>query len=78
MPSGTLNNIKPILDYKELVDGVDYRETIFIFISHIGATEITRKYEELILSEKEREDMVLEDFEKVILKHALQQEGRLI
>lgn len=75
MSSGILSDIKPILDYRDVVDGVDYRETIFIFISNIGAAEIGKRYEEILRSGREREDILLADYDKLISEGAFQHEG---
>lgn len=64
-----------MLDHRDLVDGADYRQTIFIFISNIGSVEIRNQYEKLLESGKEREDILLKDFEKLIADGAFKHEG---
>lgn len=78
MPSDILNDLKPLVDYRDFVDGVDYRETIFIFISNIGSRQIKEEYEKLLKSGKKREDIVVGDFEKLIAEGAYFNEGNTI
>lgn len=67
-----------MLDYRDLVDGADYRQTIFIFISNIGSNEIKKQYEQLIDLGKKREDIVFENFEKIIEEGAFKHEGNFL
>ena len=56
MPPGVLDIVKPFLDYYEVnsternkmkiiflqhIDGIDYRQNIFVFLSNTGGKEIT-------------------------------------
>ncbi|CAG9857505.1 unnamed protein product [Phyllotreta striolata] len=75
VPSEVLNNILPMLDYREKVDGADYRRAIFIFISNSGSDLIVEKLNELYRGNRSREDMELGDFEKVIVFGIFNQEG---
>lgn len=76
MPSQVLNIIKPMIDYKEVVDGVDFRHSIFIFLSNTGETVINQKYVELWKSGKIREEIKLSDFESIIMKGAFNEKGK--
>lgn len=75
MLPGILDDIKPLVDYRDLVDGVDYRQCIFIFISHIGSSQIETEYRKLIESGKRREEIVFRDFEKIFAQRIFIQEG---
>lgn len=77
MPSEIFYDLKPLLDYRDLVDGVDYRQTIFIFISNIGSRQIGEEYEKLVKSGKKREDIILGDFENLIAEGAYTHEGNI-
>ncbi|CAG9840870.1 unnamed protein product [Diabrotica balteata] len=75
MPTDLLNAIKPILDHKGLVEGVDYTQTIFIFLSNTGSNIINQHYLHLWNSGKQRENMKLSDFETLVMKGAFNEKG---
>ncbi|GAB6031515.1 Torsin-1B [Chamberlinius hualienensis] len=77
MPSGVLDAIKPLLDYFDVIDGVDYRKSIFIFLSNTGGSDITRKMLEFWSIGKMRESITYLDFEDIIRKGAFNEEGGL-
>ena len=43
MPEGVMDAIKAFVDYHESIGGVDFRRSIFIFLSNTGGKEITHK-----------------------------------
>ncbi|XP_018096867.1 torsin-1A [Xenopus laevis] len=61
-----INAIKPFLEYYDNIDGVSYRNSIFIFLSNGGGDLITRKVLDFWTEGKQREDLQLQDFESVI------------
>ncbi|KAG5882132.1 hypothetical protein JTB14_005961 [Gonioctena quinquepunctata] len=75
MPPTVLNAIKPMIDYRNNVDGVDYTRAIFIFLSNTGAGLINEHYHELWDMGKTREELKLNDFERMISKGAFNEEG---
>lgn len=76
MPPGVLNAIKPMIDYRDDVDGMDYRESVFIFLSNTGAQLINEHYLNLWKTEgRKREDVTLHDFERIITTGAFNEEG---
>ncbi|XP_074039113.1 torsin-1A-like [Leptinotarsa decemlineata] len=76
MPEQILNAIKPMLDYKSSIDGADYTEAIFLFISNTGSDLILRRYEELIgVENKKREEIDLRDFKNLILEGVFSEKG---
>nr|CAD7429952.1 unnamed protein product [Timema monikensis] len=75
MPRGVLDAVKPFIDYHEHIDGVDYRHTIFIFLSNTGGSSITKRHLQLWQSGKRREDFQLRDFEDLIRKGAFNEAG---
>lgn len=77
MPANVLNGIKPMIDYRDVVDGVDYTRAIFIFLSNTGASLINEHYEDLWNQGRKREDLQLNDFENLISKGAFNEEGWL-
>ncbi|XP_022084192.1 torsin-1A-like [Acanthaster planci] len=66
MPEGLLDSIRTFLDYNIHIDGVDYRKTIFIFLSNIAAREISNKTADHLLAGRSRTEITLKEMEKVI------------
>ncbi|XP_076044652.1 torsin-1A-like isoform X2 [Oratosquilla oratoria] len=77
MPVGMIDAIKPFIDYHESIDGVDFRKSIFLFLSNTGGANITRRMLELWKEGKNREDIELSDLEDLILKGAFNEKGGL-
>nr|CAH7722522.1 unnamed protein product [Callosobruchus chinensis] len=75
MPPEILNAIKPMIDYKEEVDGVDYTQSIFIFLSNTGSALVNEHYEELWNKGIIRKELKLSHFEKLIEKGVFNEEG---
>ncbi|KZS09814.1 Torsin-like protein [Daphnia magna] len=76
MPSGVLDGIKAYLDYVDRVDGVDYRKSIFIFLSNTGGKEITKKVHDIWLKGNvKREELTVRDFERLVELGAFNEEG---
>ncbi|XP_026484523.2 torsin-1A [Vanessa tameamea] len=65
-----LDAIKPMLDHHHAVDGVDYRNTIFIFISNIGGKEIVTNLLDLYSQGIKRNDVDFHNFEPIIRRAA--------
>lgn len=76
MPPGVLDAIKPILDYRDHVDGMDYTRAIFIFLSNTGASLINKMYQEYWKAGRRREDLQLGDFENLIMQGAFNEKGK--
>ena len=75
MPPNVLNILTPVIDYKDSVERVDYRESVFVFLSNTGSKLITERYMELWRDGVRREDMELKHFENVISKGTFNEEG---
>ncbi|CAH0600707.1 unnamed protein product [Chrysodeixis includens] len=75
MCPSVLDTIKPMLDHYHAVDGVDYRDSIFIFISNIGGQEIATKLLELYEQGAKRNEVEFHDFEPIIRRTAYFQGG---
>lgn len=75
MPSGVLNSIKPLIDYRDVVDGADYTQCIFIFLSNTGSDLINEQYEDYWRQGRQRESLQLKDFEKLISTGAFNEKG---
>ncbi|XP_052282220.1 torsin-like protein isoform X2 [Dreissena polymorpha] len=52
MSAVVMDTIKPFLDYHDNVDGVDYRQAVFIFLSNDAAEEIASKTLENLQNKK--------------------------
>ncbi|XP_045760380.1 torsin-1A [Maniola jurtina] len=61
-----LDAIKPMLDHHHAVDGVDYRNSIFIFMSNIGGKEIAMNLLELYSQGIKRNEVEFHNFEPII------------
>ena len=72
-----LNSIKPFIDYHELIDGVDFRQSVFVFLSNSGGKSIANRMTELWKQGVKREDIKLKDLEDVIGIEAFNVRGGL-
>ncbi|XP_064082601.1 torsin-1A-like [Macrobrachium nipponense] len=77
MPVGMIDGIKPFIDYHENIDGVDFRKSIFIFLSNTGGPEITRLMLEMWRKGKSREEITMADMEHLIERGAFSEKGGL-
>ncbi|KAJ8984743.1 hypothetical protein NQ317_005008 [Molorchus minor] len=64
MPPGVLDGIKPMIDYRDMVDGADYTKAIFIFLSNTGSYLINEYYEKMWNKGKNREELQLSDLKR--------------
>ncbi|CAF4783407.1 unnamed protein product [Pieris macdunnoughi] len=65
-----LDAIKPMLDHHHAVDGIDFRDSIFVFISNIGGKEISSKLLELYNEGLKRNEVDFQNFEPIIRRTA--------
>jgi len=77
MDPGIIDAIKPFLDYHPVIDGVDYRKSIFIFLSNTGAQKIYTTAKKNWESGLAREDLKLEYFDESLNNLAYNSEGGL-
>lgn len=75
MPKGILSVLRSFLDKHDSIGGIDYRNTIFIFLSNVGGSAITEKALWLWRKGVPREEFKIEDFDKLIMKAAYNEEG---
>ncbi|XP_043555501.1 torsin-3A isoform X1 [Chiloscyllium plagiosum] len=66
---GLIDAIKPYIDHYDHVDGVDFRKSMFIFLSNIGGNSINRVTLGFWRAGQNREDITMED-----LEHQIQRE----
>ena len=77
MPEGVIDAIKPFIDYHELIQGIDFRRSIFIFLSNTGGRQITHKALEFWKQGLAREDIQYSDLEELIHLGAFNEVGGL-
>ncbi|XP_078406228.1 torsin-1A-like [Cetorhinus maximus] len=66
MQAGLIDAIKPYLDYYDNIDGVVYRNAIFIFLSNAGGERITEITLDFWQKGNKREDIHLKDLESKV------------
>lgn len=77
IPEGVFESITSLLDHHTSIDGVNFRESIFIFLSNAGGTEIAHALENLMENGKYREQTAIYDFEKIAEMGAYNVKGGL-
>ncbi|XP_052077993.1 torsin-1A-like [Mytilus californianus] len=66
MPKGLMNTIAPFMDYYQNIDGVNYRQSIFLFISNIGTNALNKKIIEYFKQGLDRKSITIKDMEHLI------------
>ncbi|CAL8387728.1 unnamed protein product [Boreogadus saida] len=66
MHSGLIDCIKPFLDYRHKLDGVSYRNAIFIFLSNAGGEILTQTTLDFWTAGKDRQEIKLQDVETAL------------
>jgi len=74
---GIIDGIKPFLDYYPNINGVDYRNAIFIFLSNSGASKIYGITLDHWKRGEKRESLTLEDYEEALSSAAYNNNGGL-
>lgn len=77
MPPGVFESIASLLDHHNHVGGIDFRKSIFIFLSNAGGSEIAKALENLMANGKYREQTALHDFEQIAERAAYNVDGGL-
>ncbi len=77
MPSGLIDTIKPFIDYYPSINWINYRKSIFIFLSNTAGNDITLKTLQHWESGKPREQITLKEMEQVIDISAFNENGGL-
>lgn len=77
MPAGVFESIVSLLDHRTHVDGVDFRKSIFIFLTNSGGVEIATALSKIMNNGRYREQTELHDFEKIAERAAFNVEGGL-
>ncbi|XP_062867358.1 torsin family 1 isoform X1 [Trichomycterus rosablanca] len=66
MHPGLIDSIKPFLDFYDNLDGVSYRNAIFVFLSNAGGEKLVEVALNFWREGKEREEIKLKDLEEVL------------
>uniref|UniRef100_A0A914X4L7 Torsin n=1 Tax=Plectus sambesii TaxID=2011161 RepID=A0A914X4L7_9BILA len=77
MDVGVMDAIKPFIDHYPQLNGVDFRKSIFIFLSNTGGNDITRRTLEYFQAGKPRDKISLHEMEEIITVSAYNEEGGL-
>ncbi|KAB7495343.1 Torsin-1B [Armadillidium nasatum] len=77
MPVGMIDGIKPFIDYHESIFGVNFRKSVFLFLSNTGSREIIQKTLQNWKEGKERTSISYSDMEELIQKGAFNEQGGL-
>ncbi|CAG9532060.1 unnamed protein product [Cercopithifilaria johnstoni] len=77
MPAKVIDALKPFIDHYEHLEGVDFRKSIFIFLSNSGSNEIAQKALQHYEDGKIRETITLKEMEDVVMASAFNTEGGL-
>jgi hypothetical protein len=71
-----MDTIKPYIDLHDQIDGLDYRHSIFIFLSNSAASEIAQLTLEYERANVKRADFELKKFEKIIQNSVYHKKGK--
>ncbi|KAL1138689.1 hypothetical protein AAG570_008751, partial [Ranatra chinensis] len=77
MPDGIFEVLKPYLDYNSHIDHLDFRRSIFIFLSNLGSPQIIKRCSELSKAGLRRDEYKIKDFEMSVMNASYNEEGGL-
>lgn len=77
MPPGVFESIASLLDHHTHLNGIDFRRSIFIFLSNTAGVEVSKRLAELMKYGAYRRDTKLHDFEKILELGAYNLDGGL-
>ena len=77
MPAGMIDGIKPFIDHHTKVEGVDFRRSIFLFLSNTGGRDITRESLKVWEGGRDRESLQYGDLEHLVNQGAFNELGGL-
>merc|ERR1719147_115446 len=77
MPAGVIDGIKPFIDHHEQISGMNFRKSIFIFLSNTGGRDITRESLRIWGQGRQRESISYSDLESLINRGAFNELGGL-
>lgn len=77
LPMGLIDSIKPFIDYHQNIQGLDYRKSVFLFLSNTGTTDIQQFVLDWWGKGKTRADITLGDMEELVRNGAFNEKGGL-
>lgn len=77
MPVGILEAIAPMLDHHDYIDGLSFRQTVFIFLTNTAGLQISLTLAAFMRRGVSRNDVELKHFEELCQKGAFNIEGGL-
>lgn len=77
MVPGMIDGIKPFIDHHSSVEGVDFRKSIFIFLSNTGGRDITKETLRAWENGRSREELEYRDMEHLVHTGAFNELGGL-
>ncbi|KAA0200969.1 Torsin-1A [Fasciolopsis buskii] len=78
MPDGILDILAPVLEIRESVDGIDFRKSVFLFLSNTGGNYINRRLYDHLTSGKRREELFYTDVDRFLTRTAFKDEGEFL
>jgi len=75
MPEGLIDALKPYLESQPMFDGVDYRKTIFVFLSNTGGSSIVEYCSKVRDEGKPRDSITLSEMQEILTKSAFNQKS---
>ena len=77
LPEGLIDAIKPYIDHYPEISGVNYRKSIFIFLSNTAGNDITRYALDNWKNGNQREELTYKKLEEIITVGAFNEKGGL-
>ena len=77
MPEGLIDALKPFLEVQPSFDEVDYRKTIFIFLSNTGGGQIVEHCLGVWNEGRSRDSITLSEMQEILMKSAYNQKSGL-
>lgn len=77
MPEGLVDGIKPFIDYHEHIHGLDFRRTVFIFLSNTGGKAINDIAFQAWAEGRHRNDIKYSELENLVKNGAFNEIGGL-
>ncbi|CAL8089296.1 unnamed protein product [Calicophoron daubneyi] len=75
MPTGILDVLAPLLEFRDSVDGVDFRKSVFLFLSNTGGKYINQLTYQHLVSGKKRDQLRYTDVDRDLTRSAFNEGG---
>lgn len=77
MPEGVFESLASLLDHHKHVNNIDFRKSIFIFLTNSGGPEIAKALDSAMVNGKYRDQTKIQDFEPILEMAAYNVDGGL-